>query len=70
VGGGPASDGPLERFGPFVAGLTDGPVVVEHPGRARPRGRPRELRHVPPGDRTGLSLNPSQIVDAGDESAA
>ena len=35
VGDGRAAGGSLERFGPFVAGLSDGPVVVEHPGRAR-----------------------------------
>jgi AraC-like DNA-binding protein len=27
-------DAPAERRGSFVAGLTDGPVLVEHPGRA------------------------------------
>ena len=35
VGDGRVSDAPLEHLGAFVAGLTDGPVVVEHPGRAR-----------------------------------
>lgn len=34
VGDARRPDDPLDRFGPFVAGLTDFPVAVEHPGRA------------------------------------
>ena len=34
VGDARAPDVPLERFGPFVAGLTGFPVAVEHPGTA------------------------------------
>jgi len=35
VGDGRSPGGPPEHLGPFVAGLTDRPVTVEHPGRAR-----------------------------------
>jgi AraC-like DNA-binding protein len=34
VGDARRPDLPLERFGPFVAGLTGSPVAVEHPGTA------------------------------------
>ena len=32
---GRAPDARLERFGTFLAGLTEGPVIVQHPGTAR-----------------------------------
>jgi AraC-like DNA-binding protein len=34
VGDARRPDAPIDRFGPFVAGLTDFPVAVEHPGSA------------------------------------
>lgn len=62
---------PLERFGPFVAGLADFPVAVEHPGRAhclqvdlRPRAA-RRLLGVPMHDLANRTVALDDVLGAG-----
>ncbi|MGE0025758.1 MAG: helix-turn-helix domain-containing protein [Thermoleophilia bacterium] len=64
-------DGPLDRFGPFVAGLTDFPVAVEHPGRAhclqvdlRPRAA-RRLLGVPMHELANRTVALDDVLGAG-----
>jgi AraC-like DNA-binding protein len=71
VGDARRPDGPLARFGPFVAGLTGSPVTVEHPGRAHclqvdlhPRAA-RRLLGVPMSELADRTVPLDDVLGAG-----
>ena len=71
VGDARRPDAPLDRFGPFVAGLTDFPVAVGHEGRAhclqvdlRPRAA-RRLLGVPMHELANRSVALDDVLGAG-----